>query len=83
MTSYLDNTLSRILEDRFFEAVELDLVESGKHPAKYQPPCRHSIYKTYVTHMAENKSLVVDDLVMYKMKVPRVTAELNDYDDDF
>jgi len=66
----MSGTVTTVLEDKFFEAVELDLVEKGKHPAKYLPPCRQSIYKSYVDHIASNKSLVVDDLKDYKMHIP-------------
>lgn len=70
-TGYLYNSIAKILEDRFFEEVELDLVEGAKEVAKYRPPCKLSIYKAYVDHIASNKALVVDDFIQYKMKIPR------------
>jgi len=66
----LSGNLVDILDDRFFEAIELDLIEKGKHPAKYLPQCRQSIYKSYIEHIASNKALVVDDLIDYKMHIP-------------
>jgi serine/threonine protein kinase len=73
-TGYLYNLITMILEDRFFEEVELDLVERAKEVAKYRPPCKLSIYKAYVDHIASNKALVVDDLIQYKMQIPRSTS---------
>ena len=81
---YLSGSIRAVLDYSFFDAVELDLVERARHPAKYLPPCRQSVYKAYVDYIATNKSLVVDDYVQYKMNIPREESYESDIDfDDF
>ena len=79
---YLTGTLKDAFNSKFFDDVELDLVEKVRHPAKYLPPVRQSVYKAYVEYIASNKNLVVDDYKEYKMQVPRDSNydELIDFD---
>lgn len=67
---YLSGSLQELFDNNFFDAVELDLIEKARHPAKYLPPVRQSVYKAYVDHVASNKNLVIDDYKEYKMQLP-------------